>query len=749
MATPRGRVKVGNFFQGIQSQLLLLIFITAAPTLLIQAYVFQERYQAHRSDQLQANLEIARAAGEMFKGFVEDILRQELAIGITFTLPQPLSVERMNAIITEHCREYPVVRNIVWALPEGRSIASNIPEGIGLDITERPYYHAILAGKDHVLSDLYISQVDGKPCFSISSGIRDASGGLLGLVVAIVDPEKLDRAIAVERAKGGALALVDSKGMLVYRYPKIAATWGERNWLAQYPQFEEVLKGKEVATTVYAPYEGKKRLVGFTPIPSFGWAATAGRSEENAMAALDATLWPQTMAFLLVTTVAFCVALVLSRKISVPVARLRGQALGLGRGECLKPAIASGPKELKDLAESFDMMACELRSRESSLQEQHEWLRVTLSSIGDAVIACDATGRINFINPVAAELTGWPQGEAEGKTILEVFRIVNERTGRPAEDIVGRVLHDGRVALLANHTALIGRDGRQIPIEDSAAPIRDEEGHIRGVVLVFHDVTEKRKAQQALGEVNRRLSTIVDSIADGFYALDAEFRFTHVNDAALRLYGKERGELIGKHILDVFPRFEESIFETVFRRAMESGEPEHVEAPSSLTDQFVEIHAYPGRDSLTVLFRDVTERKRMEEELRELSQRLSYHVDHSPLAVIEWGSDMRLIRWSGEAERIFGWRAEEVVGKRMEDFRWIYDEDEVQITEVSAELKSGTNPRRFSSNRNYRKDGTVIDCEWYNSSLLDDSGNLRSILSLVLDVTERKRLGEDLRKSAR
>ena len=136
-----------------------------------------------------------------------------------------------------------------------------------------------------------------------------------------------------------------------------------------------------------------------------------------------------------------------------------------------------------------------------------------------------------------------------------------------------------------------------------------------------------------------------------------------------------------------------------------------------------------------------------EEALRDLSQRLTYHVDNSPLAVIEWGPDMRLTRWSGEAERIFGWKAEEVLGKRMEDFRWIYQEDQAQVAEVSDELQTGTNPRRFSANRNYRKDGSVVHCEWYNSSLVDESGQLRSILSLVLDVTERKQVEEALRES--
>src|SRR5205823_3898062 len=103
------------------------------------------------------------------------------------------------------------------------------------------------------------------------------------------------------------------------------------------------------------------------------------------------------------------------------------------------------------------------------------------------------------------------------------------------------------------------------------------------------------------------------------------------------------------------------------------------------------------------------------------------HVDNSPLAVVEWGADMRLIRWSGAAERVFGWKAGEVLGKRLEDFRWVHDEDIERVVQTSTTLRAAGNRSSFSVNRNYRKDGSVIYCEWYNSALRDESGELRSI----------------------
>src|SRR5580765_4016970 len=129
------------------------------------------------------------------------------------------------------------------------------------------------------------------------------------------------------------------------------------------------------------------------------------------------------------------------------------------------------------------------RRAEEALRKQSEWLRVTLASIGDAVISTDAQGRVTFMNGVAESLTGWTQAEAMGRPLPEVFRIRNEQTGQPVDNPVESVLREGKVVGLANHTVLFARDGTERPIDDSAAPIRDDEGQVIGVVLVFHDIT--------------------------------------------------------------------------------------------------------------------------------------------------------------------------------------------------------------------------------------------------------------------
>lgn len=386
-------------------------------------------------------------------------------------------------------------------------------------------------------------------------------------------------------------------------------------------------------------------------------------------------------------------------------------------------------KLLTELASDLAYGIQELRLR-AAKELADEQLRVTLSSIGDAVIAADRQGRITFINPVAERLTGWVSTGACGQPLERVFILVNEQTGQPAPTPVGKVLQNGETIALANHTALVAKDGRVIPIEDSAAPILNDQGEILGVVLVFHDVSEKRKmqarvehlasfpqqnpnpvievdfsgqviyyneaarkvvggfgkgdadirafipedfatlisqlAEQGAGQIDRevrlkdrvfieniylasafntvriyaidatrhkqveegqrdaqrRLALVMDSIADGFYTLDRSWRFTHVNDEALRYFRRAREDLLGRSIFDVFPNFAGSVFEREYCHAWESGLPAHFETPSVVTDRIVEMHVYPASDSLAVLFLDVTARKQAENRLQEYTDRL-------------------------------------------------------------------------------------------------------------------------------
>jgi PAS domain S-box-containing protein len=256
------------------------------------------------------------------------------------------------------------------------------------------------------------------------------------------------------------------------------------------------------------------------------------------------------------------------------------------------------------------------RRAEERLHEQREWLATTLSSIGDAVIATDVGGRVRLMNPIAEALTGWPHGEAVGRPIEDVFRIVNEHTRLASEHPIARVLREGVIVGLANQTVLIARDGTETPIEDRAAPIRGEGGTPTGVVMVFRDVTEERAARRLVRETEGRHRTILESITDAFFALGHDWRFTYVNRQAEALLGRNRGDLLGKGFWEEYAPALGTGFEHGYRRVMDEKLTVTFEEFYPPHDRWYEVHAYPSPDGLSVYFRDATARRRVDEELR-------------------------------------------------------------------------------------------------------------------------------------
>jgi PAS domain S-box-containing protein len=197
-----------------------------------------------------------------------------------------------------------------------------------------------------------------------------------------------------------------------------------------------------------------------------------------------------------------------------------------------------------------------MRRAQARASARGEVLRVTLGSIGDAVITTDIEGRVTYLNRVAESLTGWSHQDALEQPLAEVFRIINEDTRRPVESPATRALRQGIVVGLANHTLLVGKDGVERPIDDSAAPIRDDNGVVSGCVLIFRDVSERRqweKREAARMLSARLLASIVESSDDAIISKTLDGVIQSWNAAAERLFGYTSSEAIGRHISLVIP----------------------------------------------------------------------------------------------------------------------------------------------------------------------------------------------------
>jgi two-component system, cell cycle sensor histidine kinase and response regulator CckA len=177
-----------------------------------------------------------------------------------------------------------------------------------------------------------------------------------------------------------------------------------------------------------------------------------------------------------------------------------------------------------------------LRHAERDVREAHEEIRATLYGIGDGIIATDTRARVTRLNPMAEDLTGWTEADALGRPIEEVFRIVNELTRAPVENPVHRVLREGRIVGLANHTVLIARDGRERPIADSGAPIFMESGAMAGVVLVFRDQTDERAAHRAVQAARDNARAVMEASPVGVLVIGPDECVADANPAAERLF---------------------------------------------------------------------------------------------------------------------------------------------------------------------------------------------------------------------
>lgn len=278
---------------------------------------------------------------------------------------------------------------------------------------------------------------------------------------------------------------------------------------------------------------------------------------------------------------------------------------------------------------SFAMLLVSVQEMRSQMEKEQERLSVTLSSIGDAVIAVDRDSRITVLNPIAEALTGWKQEEAVGRPLEDVFKVINEQTRKPALNLVERVLVEGKIIGLANHTVLISRDGVERSIADSAAPIHDESGAVNGVILVFRDVTEERLSERKLRDSEERFRAIAENTNDVIFRIKLvpEAKFEYLSPAVVSVTGYSAFEMcadFGLALSCIHPD------DLIMLKQMGNGD--HLDRPTVLrwnnrngNTVWTEQRFSPIYDSegcligLDGIARDVTERKLMEARVRYMS----------------------------------------------------------------------------------------------------------------------------------
>jgi len=269
-------------------------------------------------------------------------------------------------------------------------------------------------------------------------------------------------------------------------------------------------------------------------------------------------------------------------------------------------------------------LVSEQEQAEQALFKEKEYLRITLESIGDAVITTDAEGLVARMNPVAESLTGWTLAEAKGKTMHEVFPIINASTRQPIENPVDKVIATGEVVYLSNHTTLISKTGDEYQIADSAAPIRgSEDGFIQGMVLVFNDVTEQYRLRQEAAKDRRDLRAIMDFSPTLIQVRDLDGRYIFVNRQFELAFGQTREKVVGRKPGELFRPEQLDKFEVDHATVVDSGQAveDREAALGKDSDRTYMTTTFPLRDGNNEVYAvcsvssDITTRKKQEEKI--------------------------------------------------------------------------------------------------------------------------------------
>ncbi|MEW5800485.1 MAG: PAS domain S-box protein [bacterium] len=392
-----------------------------------------------------------------------------------------------------------------------------------------------------------------------------------------------------------------------------------------------------------------------------------------------------------------------------------------------------------------------IKRSEEVMQESREWLSTTLTSIGDAVIATDTQGSVTFMNPVAQALTGWSQDEAAGKHLTDIFTIIDEKTGKLREDPTIQVIEKNEVTVLEHNTLLVAKNGKQISIDDSAAPIKNNQGEVIGTVLVFRDTSERKIAEEKIKRAYGELDQLFNTAAGGMRVIDKNFTVTRVNETFSTLSGVKRGEAVGKKCYEVFHGPFCHTPNCCLTRILSGeqrieGDIEKERGDGTKIFCLVTATPYLGPHGelagIVENFQNIDERKRTEELLR----RAKMVIENSPTVLFRWKvKEGWPVEFVSENVATFGYKPQELLDGKIPYISIVHPEDVDRVRQETKKNSALGNQHFQHEYRIITKSGEV---RWVDARTLaeyDADGRITHYQGIIIDITERKQAAEALK----
>jgi PAS domain S-box-containing protein len=386
----------------------------------------------------------------------------------------------------------------------------------------------------------------------------------------------------------------------------------------------------------------------------------------------------------------------------------------------------------------------ERKQAENALWQSEERYRQLVEGQTDLLVRVDRDGRFLFVSPSYCKMFNKTEDELLGRTFLP---LVHEDDRASTEQALKTLFVPPYEAYMEQRAKT--KDGwRWLAWKDSA--VVDEDGNIVSILGLGRDITEQKKAEEALAQSEEKFRNLVESSSDWIWEVDADGKYTYCSPQVEKILGYTPQEIIGKTPADLMPPPEAERVRKQFHALCTAAKPfvalENINLHKDGRPVILETSAVPvlSPEGLFLGYRgvdrDITKRKQSEDALKESTQKLALHIEQTPLGVVGWDTEFHVTEWNPAAEEIFGYTREEALGRHASFI--IPDAVHEQTDQVLQHLMENTGGTR-SANENITRSGERIACEWYNTPLIDDDGRVIGAASLVMDVTARKKAEEE------
>jgi PAS domain S-box-containing protein len=610
---------------GIRERLFLLIALTLLPLLLLQGWIYYQHYATRRNEAVRTELEVAREVAAIFLSHIHGIRRQLDTIGGLILISPPLY--QTEYLFADMIAQYPAVRTVNWVSPEGIILMSTLPEGIGRDLSIRPYIQQIMAGRPWAIGDLTQSgAIVDDPTVAMGVAVRDERGELRGMVVASLEPTRLDElALIRSRYADRIWTVFDRRGQLVYQNPPVPLTWEQRTqWRLIDPVLEEALRGRAAAGEIASAIVGDRHFTARVPIDDLGWVAGAASPVGLVMAPIWRGVFQDAGLSLLTAGLAFALAYLIARTLAGPLHRLELEARAMGEGRIKTSGDPLAPTEVRSLRGTVARMAGDLLQRAEALDlAKQEWER-TFDALPDLIAIIDSQHRILRANRAMALRLGMTPEQCRGSTC---YICVHGLDSPPGFCPHVHTLADGR-----EHSTEVYEERLGGYFLVTCSPLFDRQGRVIGSVHTAHDITARKRMEEVLREEKAISENTIESLPGTFYLFDAQGRLLKWNKNLERVSGYTAEEIAGMHPLDFFVGDDRRHIEEKIQEVFATGQAT-VEAELTTRDGHKIPYLFMGHrttiggvDCLIGTGIDITERKRAEQALRELTATLESKV---------------------------------------------------------------------------------------------------------------------------